>query len=307
MVYPIDEETFDPRVTPEFIKEGHLNSIQAFLKRIQDFLGYGGRISDKFGVMVPPGVQWEYTGETAPAGFLLCDGSLYLHDHADYADLFAVIGYKYGEGIGSRFRVPDTRGQFQRGWGDIPTISFVPGNVTTGTDDIDFVGSKFRKTGIPVRFTTDDTLPAPLVINTTYYIISEFGVTCKIATSRALAMAGTQIDITTTGAGTSYVHWYPEDDNAARLVSAPGGADGENLGSWQGDELKAHSHFTVKIGEATSSLSTTKPIAEWWDSGANSSYQLNSRSGEADYCPSEEVGEVEGRPKNLYINHIIKR
>lgn len=303
MVYPTDEETFDARVSPEWIKEGHLNSIQAFLKRIQDFLGYGGRVSDKFGVMVPPGVICGYTGLTAPAGWLLCDGMLYLHDNAAYSDLFAVIGYKYGEGGFSEFRVPDTRGQFIRGWGDLPSISFIPGNVTIGTDEIDFAAAKFRHTGIPVRFTTDDTLPTPLVINTTYYIISYYGITCQLATSRANAMAGTQINITDNGSGTSYVHWYPEDDKDARLKMAPGGNDGEDLGSWQGDIFQGHWHKFLKF-TSNGQGGTNRHVCNTVSAGTFDNWVIDALS---DGVNGTVRKGIETRPKNLYINHIIKR
>jgi len=45
-------------------------------------------------------------------------------------------------------------------------------------------------------------MPAPLVAGTTYYIINISGTTFKLATTAALATAGTAIDITTTGTGT---------------------------------------------------------------------------------------------------------
>ncbi len=60
--------------------------------------------------LVPPGVQWPYGGDTAPSGFLLCDGSAY--SRITYAALFAVIGIKYGAGDGvTTFNVPDKRGR----------------------------------------------------------------------------------------------------------------------------------------------------------------------------------------------------
>lgn len=66
---------------------------------------------------IPPGSITLYGGKTAPAGYLLCDGSLY--NRTDYADLFAAIGVSYGEGDGSTtFAVPDLRQMFARG-GDV--------------------------------------------------------------------------------------------------------------------------------------------------------------------------------------------
>lgn len=52
--------------------------------------------------------------EVAPFGYLLCDGSNLLR--ADYPDLFAVIGTRFGTDTVDDFRTPDMRGQFVRGW-----------------------------------------------------------------------------------------------------------------------------------------------------------------------------------------------
>ena len=59
-------------------------------------------------------------------------------------------------------------------------------------------------TGTRVRFTTTGTLPAPLAIATDYYVIKPEGDdTYKLATSLANAQAGTAIDLTTAGTGTT--------------------------------------------------------------------------------------------------------
>jgi len=64
---------------------------------------------------VPAGVFVPYAGETAPAGWLLCDGSAV--SRTTYATLFAAIGEAYGTGDGSTtFNLPDMRGEFLRGW-----------------------------------------------------------------------------------------------------------------------------------------------------------------------------------------------
>ena len=51
-----------------------------------------------------------YAGATAPAGFLLCDGSAV--SRSTYADLFTLIGTTYGAGNGTTtFNLPDLRGR----------------------------------------------------------------------------------------------------------------------------------------------------------------------------------------------------
>jgi microcystin-dependent protein len=61
---------------------------------------------------VPTGSVFYIVQPAAPAGYLVCDGSL--HSITSYPSLFAAIGYSYG-GSGSTFRLPDLRGEFIRG------------------------------------------------------------------------------------------------------------------------------------------------------------------------------------------------
>jgi microcystin-dependent protein len=64
----------------------------------------------------PPGVILPYAGQTAPAGWLLCDGSEY--SRTEYSILFDAIGYSFGARINVEegfFRVPDFRGRLPLG------------------------------------------------------------------------------------------------------------------------------------------------------------------------------------------------
>ena len=65
--------------------------------------------------LVPTGVILPYGGVTAPNGFLICNGSAV--SRTTYANLFAVIGTRYGAGNGSTtFNVPKLNdGSFVRG------------------------------------------------------------------------------------------------------------------------------------------------------------------------------------------------
>jgi microcystin-dependent protein len=64
--------------------------------------------------LVPIGSILPYGGNTAPAGFLLCDGTEY--NTATYPALFNVIGYAYG-GADNTFRLPDLRTRVPVGTG----------------------------------------------------------------------------------------------------------------------------------------------------------------------------------------------
>lgn len=56
----------------------------------------------------PIGAIQSYGGETAPAGWLICDGSTL--SRTEYAELFTIIGINFGEGDGeTTFGIPDLR------------------------------------------------------------------------------------------------------------------------------------------------------------------------------------------------------
>jgi len=64
---------------------------------------------------VPVGEVKMWATNTAPTGYLECDGAAV--SRTTYAALFAVIGTAWGAGDGSTtFNVPEMRGEFPRGW-----------------------------------------------------------------------------------------------------------------------------------------------------------------------------------------------
>lgn len=65
-------------------------------------------------LLVPPGTVVGFAGDTAPAGWLLCDGAAV--SQTTYAALFRAIGTAHGSGGGiGMFNLPDLRGRFVRG------------------------------------------------------------------------------------------------------------------------------------------------------------------------------------------------
>jgi len=81
------------------------------------FYGYGNsqwNLMSGSGSASPAGVIEAYGGSTAPAGYLLCDGSAV--SRTTYSALFSAIGATFGSGDGSTtFNLPDLRGRFLRG------------------------------------------------------------------------------------------------------------------------------------------------------------------------------------------------
>lgn len=73
------------------------------------------QIVDQTGERLPQsGMMNAYGGSTAPAGWLLCDGSSY--SRTTYATLFAIIGTTYGSVDGTHFNVPNMQGQVPAGY-----------------------------------------------------------------------------------------------------------------------------------------------------------------------------------------------
>lgn len=67
--------------------------------------------------IVPPGAVMYFARNSAPAGWLKCNGAAI--SRTAYAKLFAAIGTVFGAGDGfTTFNLPDLRGEFVRGWDD---------------------------------------------------------------------------------------------------------------------------------------------------------------------------------------------
>jgi hypothetical protein len=55
---------------------------------------------------IPPGAITQYAGASAPAGYLVCDGSAV--SRSEYSELFAAIGTQYGSGDSvTTFNIPN--------------------------------------------------------------------------------------------------------------------------------------------------------------------------------------------------------
>jgi hypothetical protein len=95
---------------------------------------------------------------------------------------------------------PDDAGLPQRFWLGA-NRTFVDGDVTTGTDTIADAGHGFVTGEGPLQLTSSGTLPAGLALATDYWVIRVDDNSFKFATSRALAIAGTAVDITAAAGG----------------------------------------------------------------------------------------------------------
>lgn len=117
------------------------------------------------------GMVFDYTGNSAPTGFLLCDGSSY--DNDTYPDLVAVLLGRWGYGTAVTF------------------------TANAGTDVIT-ANTHGLSDGNILLMTSTGTLPAGLSANTIYYVRDATTNTFKVSTS----VGGSAVDITDTGSGT---------------------------------------------------------------------------------------------------------
>lgn len=91
---------------------------------------------------VPSGAWFPYSGTSAPAGYLLCDGSAV--SRSTYASLFTAIGTVHGVGDGSTtFNLPDMRGRLPVGQDDMGGSA--ASRVTTAGSGVD--GATLGATG----------------------------------------------------------------------------------------------------------------------------------------------------------------
>lgn len=115
------------------------------------------------------------------------------------------------------------------------TIFYIPANVTFTPPSISgnrvSITNHNLQTGLAVQVTTTNTLPAPLQLNTTYYIIRISANIIAFASSLANALAGTEITLTTptdavgtqtvTAFGEYIAQWLASPTQAQLISSNP--------------------------------------------------------------------------------------
>ncbi len=105
-----DVDLKDGAVTSAKIKDGSIASADLANNAV-DLAKLAAAVQE---ALCPVGTIMAYAGDTAPPGWLMCNGSGY--GTGNYAALFAAIGTRFGNPPGgSFFNVPDLRGRFLRG------------------------------------------------------------------------------------------------------------------------------------------------------------------------------------------------
>ncbi len=124
-----------------------------------------------------------------------------------------------------------TQRNYQICWSNLDGTdkAFAVGDVNAGADTIAEAGHLLT-TGQPIRFSTDDTLPDPLVAGVTYYTIWTDANTIQVATTNGNAIAGTQINLIDGGAGNHNITVGDRYSFTASISGAvPSGAQSDTL------------------------------------------------------------------------------
>jgi microcystin-dependent protein len=179
------------------------------------------------GNWVPTGVVQMYAMNTAPSGWLLCDGSAV--SRTTYANLFAAI-------------VPSK--------GAVTITVASPGVVT--------LSSHGFQTGDMIYLTTTGSLPTGLSANTIYFVINVTSSTFRLATSAANAAASTAINTSGSQSGTHTLRYCPYGlGNASTTFNVPDMRGRCPMGAGTGSGLTARVLGT-NYGAETITLSTTE-------------------------------------------------
>jgi microcystin-dependent protein len=188
------------------------------------------------------GMIFPYAGPSAPEGFLLCDGAAV--SRTTYAPLYALIGDTYGSGDGSTtFNIPDLQGRFPLGRAtSAPTKSLSFSSRSSNTIIVTGISAHALneiQTGQAVLYAAPSGAISGLAHNTTYYFIRVSDTSFKLATSVANANAGTEITLSSDGAGAQSF--------TISLTARPlGQSGGEETHAISDLEMPSHTHQMPK-------------------------------------------------------------
>ena len=252
---------------------------------------FENKLSEYLKVTLPSGSITAFAGSSAPDDWLICDGRAI--SRTIYSDLFSAIGTTHGSGDGSTtFNLPDYRGTFLRGRVNISTFT---GSGTASLNQATFTNHGINRTGFRIRLSSG-TLSG-LAASTDYFAIVVDANTLAFATTQANALSNTRTAIS--GANSAVIVQWEDPDAANRIAMNTGGNTGNAVGSVQTDGFASHNHIEgfAGVNSNASYGVTTAP-----------SGNINTQSGTntANHPFTSSTGGNETRPKNVYINYIIK-
>lgn len=164
----------------------------------------------------------------------------------------------------------------------------------TGTDIMTYTSTTSLPsnllTGTRCRVSTTTTLPSPLVAATDYYLIRVDNLTFKLATSYANAIAGTAIDITTTGSGTQTLSWLlPRYTNGAGVQAIIFANNATPLGAATPNLSLGYTNSAQATGRATP---TVLPIGKTAASNSHIIYTGATGTGKYNFTMPLQAGDA---------------
>lgn len=145
-------------------------------------------------------------------------------------------------------------------------------------------------TGTRTRLTTTTTLPAGLATATDYYLIKVSDTTFKLATSYANAIAGTAINITSTGTGTHTITWLlPRYTNGAGVQAVFFNSNATALGAGTPNLSLGYTNSAQTTSRATP---TVLPVGKTAASNSLVLYSGASGAGKFNYTMPLQSGDA---------------
>ena len=145
-------------------------------------------------------------------------------------------------------------------------------------------------TGTRVRLTTTTTLPGGLATGTDYYVIKVSDSTFQLATSRANAISGTQIDITDAGTGTHTITWLlPRYTNGAGVQAIFFNSNATALGAATPNLSLGYTNSAQTASRATP---TTLPVGKTAASNSHILYTGTAAAGKYNYTVPLQSGDA---------------
>lgn len=226
-------------------------------------------VTEEYRVFSPVGMVSPFAGSSAPTGWLICDGSAV--SRSTYAALFALIGTTYGAGNGSTtFNLPDLKGRGVIGVGagtKVLTFSSRSSNTITVTGSSNSSTNEVQ-TGTAVLYSAPSGAISGLTDNTTYYLIRVAYNQFTLASSRANALAGSVLPLSSDGTGTQTF----TITLSTRTLAETGGEERHSLTE---SEMPAHVHAGgVTGGTAYSSGAAQKADANTGSTGGSGDHTV---------------------------------
>jgi microcystin-dependent protein len=215
------------------------------------------------GNLVPAGAIQMYAVNTAPTGWLLCDGTAV--SRTTYANLFATI---------------------------VPSKGTV--TITIASPAVVTLASHGFQTGDMIYLTTTGALPTGLSANTIYYVINVNSTTFRLATSAANAAAGTAINTSGSQSGTHTLRYCPYGlGDASTTFNVPNMRGRAPIGAGTGSGLTARVLGTQYGAETVTLTSSNIPSLTTGNQSANHTHSGTSSGVSVNHyhqCFSDGVG-----------------